>query len=141
MDDFMRRFEAEAAAFERECEARGLYHRGWRFWPPYCCGRCGAPVSAVQFAHGRGCCVLSSSRPRFHFADKRWFILGRVQLEDANDSAFIRPIFLSAALSKQFPRIEPRPLLPRPPLYPRRQPVQPPPRPYPKPRLGGGGGW
>ena len=90
----------EAQDCEREAQARGLYHRGWRFWPPYACGRCGRTVSASQFAFSRscgGCDHGDSHTARVEVFDKRWFILGDVQLENQQDFALITPLFAAAS--------------------------------------------
>lgn len=102
--------QSKTAEFEVGAAKVGLYHRGYRFWPPYACGRCGEPISARQFAFARSCGGCDHSRSqtaRLHLYDPRWFVLGKVEYEDPNDSALIRVDFIPAYTRRDFALIEP----------------------------------
>lgn len=138
-DEIWDEIQRKAAEFEVEAAKVGLYHRGYRFWPPYACGRCGEPIGAYQFAFARSCgaCDRSESpTARLSIVDPRWFVLGKAELENAHDSALIHPEFIPAHRRKEFalvdrqrPRIPPVPLKP---LKPKPQKPFP-----PRMRLGG----
>lgn len=128
-DEIWDNIQQEVQMVEVEAQRLGLYHRGWRFWPPYGCGRCGRRVTAYQFAFSRSCggCDLGESRTaRLHICDPRWFIIGPVQLENPKDSALINPMFLSSALKYQFGKQRPRlhRHLPRRPVPKRLEPIR-----------------
>lgn len=115
------RIRLEEAAVELAVAVEGVYHRGYRFFPPFVCGACGDPISVRQFAFSRscgGCDVNRSTTRRFSPYDHRRFLGGRVVLEDGSDRWRIHPVFIPAAEAKNYPRIAPRV----------------PPRPLPKPR-------
>lgn len=102
---------AKAQECQRYAEQHGLLHRGWRFWPPYACYRCGRRITAFQFAFCRscgGCDVSNSTTARLDIFDKRWFILGPVHLEEPKADGLINPEFLSSALRYQFGTQRPR---------------------------------
>lgn len=122
-DELRARIQRDVAEFEVEAAKTGLYHRGYRFWPPYACGRCGVPISASQFAFSRscgGCDRGESLTARFHPFDARWFVLGKAELENAADSGLIHPEFIPASQNNEFPEV----------YRPRPRPI---PKPYPKP--------
>lgn len=115
-DDTWEKRQDAVQECKRQAEARGLYHRGWRFWPPYACHRCGTPITAHQFAFARSCggCDLGTSRTsRLRVGDRGWFILGRVQLENPQDSHIINPEWIAATTREAYPVVKPRPSLPR----------------------------
>lgn len=87
--------EAKNAAAEAEARVHGIYHRGWRFYPPYVCSHCGVAVSARQFAFARVCgsCALGRS-PHRQLASFLWFLLGRVVDENKADAHRIEPEFV-----------------------------------------------
>lgn len=122
------RISQDAQKCERTAQAHGMLHRGWRFWPPYACSRCGRRITAHQFAFARMCggCDHSDSRTvRLSIADPRWFILGAVELEDPHADGIIRPHFISSALRYQF-QAHPRPHrhLPKRPVPKRWEPIR-----------------
>jgi hypothetical protein len=92
--------QRKVAEFEVSAGQVGIYHRGYRFWPPYVCGRCGVPVSAKQFAFARCCGGCDTNRAaqtaRFGIGDPRWFLGGKAELEDATDRWLIQPQFIPA---------------------------------------------
>lgn len=101
------KINAETQRIEQEAQSRGILFRGWRFWPPYGCGRCGRRITARQFGFARicgGCDHGDSKTARLSPYDPRWFIIGPVQLEDPKAAGLINPMFLSAALKYQFGR-------------------------------------
>jgi hypothetical protein len=123
------------ADFEAEAEKSGLYHRGWRFFPPYACCRCGCYISARQFAFSRSCggCDVGDIRTaRLSIFDHRWFLGGRVVDENPADRWRISPEFIPADESANYPVIH-RPKIPPIPPWPPRHPprsqksLQPPP--------------
>lgn len=123
-DEIWAGIQREVAARQAEAEKCGIYHRGYRFWPPYACGRCGEPISAHQFAFSRscgGCDVGQSHTARLFFGDPHWFVLGKVDLENDKDSALIQPDFIPAHTRRDFAVLNPmRPVpspSPRPPKF------------------------
>ena len=121
-DAVWEKIQQKVAAFEVVAAVDGIYHRGYRFWPPYACGRCGEPISAYQFAFSRSCggCDSSESHTaRLSIFDPRWFVLGEVELDNPGDDALIHPQFLPAYQRRDFAPIHPR-LVPRKPMPPRR---------------------
>ena len=116
-DEIWAGIQQKVADFDIAAAEQGLYHRGYRFWPPYACYRCGEPISAYQFAFSRscgGCDVGHSLTARLSLFDPRWFILGKAELENSTDTFLIHPEFVPAHKRREFRRINPAPgVLPR----------------------------
>lgn len=124
-DEIDRKVNRETRECQEWAAKEGIEHRGWRFFPPYCCGRCGDHVSAAQFCHGRGHGLECGGE--FSSYDRRWFIMGRVVDERTGDSLDINPEFVSVLDHPPAPR-RPRRVPPRPRPKPIPRPMRPTPR-------------
>jgi hypothetical protein len=94
LDAAWEKIKADEVVFETEVSKVGLYHRGWRFWPPYVCCLCGTAISASQWAFARNCGPCDVDRPvRQQGRRGTFYVGGKVELENKQDRYFIDPEF------------------------------------------------
>lgn len=87
-----------------------LDYKGWRFYAPFHCMRCGDKVETVQWAFSRscgGCDVSESHTARLGIFDRRLFA-GDRELVSSADPSFLDPDrFLSPEDAALFPVLNP----------------------------------